>query len=81
MRQSLSLADRNILAERWAAGENVTTIAMSMGFSPAALYKELERGRTDELLENKRLRYDPELGQTIYQASLRNRGRRPAAVK
>lgn len=80
--KTLTLQDRKILAERWGNGGSAVTIAVDLGFSPAAIYEELKRGDTGELDKNKRRKYDPELGQTVYQQNLRkrgNRGRRQAA--
>lgn len=80
--KALTLQDRKVLAERWSNGDSAVVIAVEMGFSPSAIYAELRRGDTGELDENKRPRYDPELGQTVYQQNLRsrgNRGRRQAA--
>ncbi len=79
--RTLTLQDRRVLAERWAAGDGAVNIAVELGFSPAAIYQELKRGDTGELDQNKRPKYDPEKGQAVYQANLRNRGRRPAARK
>ena len=74
------MRDRQVLAQRWEAGDGAVNIAVELGFSPAAIYQELKRGSTGELDQNKRLKYDPEKGQAVYQANLRNRGRRPAAL-
>jgi len=79
--RTMTLQDRKAMAERWAAGESAVVIAVGLGFSPATIYAELKRGDTGELDENKRPRYDPEVGQAVYQERLRNRGRRPAAAK
>ncbi len=77
----MTLNERKILARRWERGESAVVIAKEMGFSSATVYSELKRGADGTLDENKRLRYDPELGQEAYQKALRNRGRRPAAAK
>lgn len=79
--RTLTMRDRQVLAQRWEAGDGAVNIAVELGFSPAAIYQELKRGSTGELDQNKRMKYDPEKGQAVYQANLRNRGRRPAARK
>lgn len=76
--KAITMQDRKILAERWANGENATVIAVDLGFSAAAIYAELKRGSDGTLDANKRMRYDPDLGQTVYMSNLKNRGRRPA---
>ena len=58
--RTLTLRDRRVLAERWAAGDGAVNIAVELGFSPAAIYQELKRGDTGELDQNKRPKYDPE---------------------
>lgn len=79
--KTMTMQDRQTLARRYAAGENVTRIAVDLGMSAAAVYAELRRGYTGGLDGNKRREYDPELGLTRYQESLANRGRRKAATK
>ena len=80
--KTMTMQDRQTLASRYAAGENVTQIAVDLGMSAAAVYAELRRGYTGGLDGNKRREYDhPELGLTRYQESLANRGRRKAATK
>ena len=74
--KTMTMQDRQTLASRYAAGENVTQIAVDLGMSAAAVYAELRRGYTGGLDGNKRREYDPELGLTRYQESLANRGRR-----
>ena len=71
-----TLQDRHVLAKRWAAGDNAVQIAVDLGFSPDTIYKELRRGYTGKLNRLSRPAYDPEMGQAVYQANLRNRGRR-----
>lgn len=80
--KTMTMQDRQTLASRYTAGENVTQIAVDLGMSAAAVYAELRRGYTGGLDGNKRREYDPELGLTRYQESLANRGRRnPAGDK
>jgi len=78
--KSLTLHDRKVLEERWAAGDGACEIAKDFGVSNALIYRELERGRDGTLDANARLTYRAELGQETFQRALRNRGRRPAAA-
>ena len=66
-RKTLTMEDRKVLAEMWAAGERA-------GVCPDTVYKELKRGYTGELNELSRPAYDPVRGQAEYQRRLRNRG-------
>ena len=52
--RTLTMRDRRVLAERWAAGDGAVNIAVELGFSPAAIYQELKRGDTGELDQNRR---------------------------
>ena len=74
-RKTLTMEDRKILAEMWAAGERAAVIAVKLGVCPATVYKELERGYTGALNELSRPAYDPARGQAEYQRRLRNRTR------
>ena len=71
--KTMTMQDRQTLARRYAAGENVTRIAVDLGMSAAAVYAELRRGYTGGLDGNKRREYDPELGLTRYQESLQKK--------
>lgn len=75
-RTTMTMEDRKILSEMWAAGEKATAIATRLGVCPASVYKELQRGYTGRLNELSRPEYDPARGQAEYQRRLRNRGRR-----
>ena len=75
-KKTMNLPDRERLAELWARGDKAVEIAVALKFSPTAIYDELKRGRTEEFDRNCRFRYDPMQGQAVYQANLRNRGRR-----
>lgn len=77
--KGLTMQERRILAAKWEDGKSAVEIAVELGRSPAAIYMELKRGDTGELDANKRPKYDPERGQEVYQANMRNRGRRKAA--
>lgn len=73
-RKTLTMEDRKVLAEMWAAGERAAVIAAKLGVCPDTVYKELKRGYTGELNELSRPAYDPVRGQAEYQRRLRNRG-------
>lgn len=47
--KTMTMQDRQTLASRYAAGENVTQIAVDLGMSAAAVYAELRRGYTGGL--------------------------------
>ena len=72
----MTMQDRRELAVRWEAGEGAVQIAVTMGYSPSAIYVELKRGATGRLNRLSRPEYDPERGQAVYQENLRKRGRR-----
>lgn len=74
-RKTLTMEDRKVLSEMWAAGERAAVIAVKLGVCPDTVYKELKRGYTGELNELSRPAYDPVRGQAEYQRRLRNRGR------
>ena len=74
-RKYMTMEDRKVLSEMWAAGERPATIAEKLGVCPDTVYKELKRGYTGELNELSRPAYDPVRGQAEYQRRLRNRGR------
>ena len=79
--KGLSMQERRYLAERWESGAPALEIAVDLGRCQATIYEELKRGNTGELDANKRIKYDPDLGQTVYHANMRNRGRRKAAAR
>lgn len=74
-RKYMTIEDRKVLSEMWAAGERAAVIAVKLGVCPATVYKELERGYTGALNELSRPAYDPARGQAEYQRRLRNRTR------
>ena len=55
-RKTLTMEDRKVLAEMWAAGERAAVIAVKLGVCPDTVYKELKRGYTGTLNELSRLR-------------------------
>ena len=72
----LELKDRQELARRYRSGARVFDLAVLLGVSPATVYHELERGRTEERDENQRPVYDPDKAQRAFQDGLRRRGKR-----
>lgn len=58
-RKTLTMEDRKVLAEMWAAGERAAVIAVKLGVCPDTVYKELKRGYTGTLNELSRPAYDP----------------------
>lgn len=72
-----SPADRQQIAEMWAAHQPVSVIACALMVDPSTVHRELKLGNENgELDENKRLAYNPELAQLRFQENLRRRGRR-----
>ena len=67
----LGPADRQLIAEKWAAYASVREIAGLVGVAP----KELRRGSNGTLDKNSRKAYNPELAQRRFQESLRRRGK------
>ena len=71
-----SPTDRRKIAAMWATYEPIATIACALVVDPTTIYREIRRGNVDgELDENKRLKYDPDLAQEVFQENLRKRGR------
>jgi len=77
----LTIQDRKKILELWDSGKTKLEIAAALGISLPTVYKELERGQTGETDCNFQEKYDPALGQTVYNARLKNCGRRPAAAE
>ena len=46
-RKTLTMEDRKVLAEMWAAGERAAVIAVKLGVCPDTVYKELKRIHRD----------------------------------
>ncbi|GHV31485.1 hypothetical protein FACS18949_00070 [Clostridia bacterium] len=72
----LTYEDR-LKIQRWRS-ENVTPIIMAekLGRNRATIYRELKRGRTDELDKNLNYKYDALLAHQRYQESFVCRGRK-----
>ncbi|HIS66350.1 MAG TPA: IS30 family transposase [Candidatus Scatomorpha merdipullorum] len=63
-----SPADRQQIAEMWAAYQPVSVIACALMVDPSTVHRELKLGNENgELDENKRLAYNPELAQLRFQ--------------
>lgn len=76
----LTMKDRKRISELWDGGKSKVEIAADLGVCVATVYGELERGRTGKTDHNCREEYDPVLGQTVYNARMKNCGRRPVAA-
>lgn len=74
------MKDRKRISELWDDGKSKLEIAAELGVCVATVYKELERGQTGETDHNFREKYDPARGQAVYNARMKNCGRRPAAA-
>ena len=73
-RKTLTMEDRKVLAEMWAAGERAAVIAVKLVLCPDSVFKVLKRGYTGVLNELSRPAFVPVRGQAEYQRRLRNRG-------
>lgn len=73
-RKTLTMEDRKVLAEMWAAGERAAVIAVKLGVCPDTVYKELKRGYTGELNELSRPAYDPVRGRQSISGGLETAG-------
>ena len=71
----LGPAERQVIAEKWAAYASVREIAEAVQVAPKTIYLELRRGSNGTLDANCREAYDPELAQRRFQESLRRRGK------
>ena len=71
----LGPADRQLIAEKWAAYASVREIAALVGVAPKTIYQELRRGNNGTLDKNSRQSYNPDLAQRRFQESLRRRGK------
>lgn len=75
--KNITFDDRQKIASMYnAAGARVADIAAAIGVSDASLYRELEKGRTEELTEDMRQRYNAEQAQLTTQTNLKRRGKR-----
>lgn len=77
----ITYEDRKRLAQLYANGASISAIALTLNVHISTVYRELAKGSTNELDQNGRIGYDAELAQKATQASLRQRGRKEAAVK
>ena len=59
----LGPADRQLIAEKWAAYASVREIAALVGVAPKTIYQELRRGNNGTLDKNSRQSYNPDLAQ------------------
>lgn len=71
----LGPADRQLIAEKWAAYASVREIADLVGVAPKTIYQELRRGSNGTLDKFGRQAYNPDLAQHRFQESLRRRGK------
>lgn len=71
----LGPADRQVIAQEWAAYSSVAAIADKVGVAKKTIYEELRRGQDGKLDQNQRPAYDPELAQRRFQENLRRRGK------
>ena len=80
----ITFADRKQIAAWYQTNERPADIAERLGFTAAAIYRELKRGETvgDDgapvLDRNGRRAYNPVIAQQTVQANFRRRGRTPA---
>ena len=56
----LGPADRQLIAEKWAAYASVREIAALVGVAPKTIYQELRRGNNGTLDKNSRQSYNPD---------------------
>lgn len=68
-------AMRNIIAEMYGAGRRVPEIAAAVGMHEVSVYREINRGLTDELDEHGRLVYDPDKARLDAAMARRNKGK------
>lgn len=69
---------RGTIAEMYRAGSRVPEIAAAVGLHETSVYREINRGLTDELDENGRFVYDPEKARLDAALARKNKGRRKA---
>jgi len=80
----ITFSDRREIAALYQANERPADIAERLGFTAAAIYRELKRGETvgDDgapvLDRNGRRAYNPVIAQQTVQENFRRRGRTPA---
>lgn len=71
----LTYPQRRRIEKLYKSGMRPADIAKRINRGQCTIYSELKRGYTGKLDENKRPEYSAEIGQTVYQEHLRNRGR------
>lgn len=77
----MTFDDRKRLEELYTKGDELTSIADSLGVHLATIYRELARGYTGEIDKNGRSGYSADLAQKAILESLKRRGRKkPATV-
>lgn len=73
----LSMKDREEIREGWQHGDSAQEIAYRLKVSVKTIYRELERGRTNDFdFDHMRYGYDPELGAQVYLENIKRRGNR-----
>lgn len=66
---------RATIAEMYRAGSRVPEIAAAVGLHETSVYREINRGLTDELDENGRFIYDPDKARLDAALARRNKGK------
>lgn len=66
---------RGTIAEMYRAGRRVPEIAAAVGLHETSVYREINRGLTDELDENGRFIYDPDKARLDAALARRNKGK------
>lgn len=66
---------RGTIAEMYRAGSRVPEIAAAVGLHETSVYREINRGLTDELDENGRFIYDPDKARLDAALARRNKGK------
>lgn len=72
----INFDQRKEIERLYESGKRKVEIAEILGRSPAAIYEEIRRGYNGKLYEDKRLAYDAELAQTVFQQNIQRRGAR-----
>lgn len=75
----LTLEERRVIEAMYAEGAKPGEIAKRVGKCQATIYRELERGKTEETNSRFRQGYSAEVAEARVNRSYRNRGRRKAA--
>lgn len=72
----ITFDDRKKIEKLYNDGMKITDIAVAVGFSFAAVYRELKRGYTGNYDSNMQPEYNAEIAQVTFCKSLKSRGRR-----